>query len=63
MEAMVASFVTDGTDTYLLIGTAAGTYENLDCDTAGISTLHLVRGALEPAGACGMMAWKTTFEA
>ena len=63
MEAMVASFVTDGTDTFLLIGTAAGTYENLDCDTAGISTLHLVRGALAPAGACGMMAWKTTIEA
>jgi len=60
MAAMVASFVTDGTDTFLLIGAAAaGTYEYLDCDKAGLSTMHLLRGALAPAGPCGMMAWKT----
>ena len=37
MEAMVASFVTDGTDTSLLIAEPdSRTYENLDSDTAGI---------------------------
>lgn len=60
MEAMVASFVTDGTDTYVLIGEPdGGTYEYLDCDTAGLTATQLVRGALARAGGCGMMAWKT----
>ena len=59
VEAIGSTFVTDGTDTYILAAAASGTHALLDCDTAGISELHLVRGAIAPVGDCGLMAWRT----
>ncbi len=58
VDRIARSFVTDGTDTYVLLATPGTEADSVDCTNNGVGGQTVAGSPLVPIGSCGMWAWR-----